>query len=71
MNATFIKNKAILMLMYSEGLRVREEVIRLRPGDIDSNMLYSPVLFFKPCENIGRKKNLKNGYFRVWIKRSI
>jgi len=37
LNATSnIKHKAILMLMYSGGLRVGE-VIRLRPEDIDSN----------------------------------
>jgi len=37
LNATFnIKHKAILMLMYSGGLRVGE-IIRLRPEDIDAN----------------------------------
>ena len=37
LNATSnIKHKAILMLMYSGGLRVGE-IIKLRPEDIDSN----------------------------------
>jgi len=37
LNATFnVKHKAILMLMYSGGLRVGE-IIRIRPEDIDAN----------------------------------
>jgi site-specific recombinase XerD len=33
-----IKHKAILILVYSAGLRVRE-VVKLKPGDIDSKRM--------------------------------
>ena len=57
-----IKHKAILMLMYSGGLRVGE-VVRLRPEDIDANRKLITErtvqkIFQYACKKVGIKKNV-------------
>ena len=52
MNVNFnVKHKAILMLMYSEGLMV-EEVARLKPEDMDLNRKLIHILEPQKAEKI-------------------
>ncbi len=83
--AANIKHKAILMLMYSGGLRVGE-VVRLKPEDIDANRklihiraskgrkdrytLLSDVAL-QILREYWKKENPRSGYSPAGIKKSI